>query len=283
MKRRLPFAAGVALVALAVGPASAASKGACRILITNDDGVGAPGIAALYRGLKSVCDVMVVAPADDRSGSSHAIPDARRGFKARPAVIDGQAAGYAVEGTPAEAVALGLIEFGRDRSFDLVVSGVDNGENTGLANLYSGTVNAGMEALVRGVPAIAISQSSDYGDDYRASSAVAVRIVKTALAHRLPKGVMLNVNVPKALSGRVRVLSSAGLTASLPGFSARPEPDGAILYQPRFAPAQRLEGGGDAAAFLKGDITVVPLALDRTAYGSLAVVKGWKLETGDPK
>ena len=136
---------------------------------------------------------------------------------------------------------------------------------------------------MRGVPAIAISQSSDYGDDYRASSAVAVRIVNATLAHRLPRGVMLNVNVPRTPSGKVRVLASAGLTAGLPGFSATPEPDGATLYQPRFAPAAHVEGGGDAAAFLKGDITVVPLALDRTAYGSLAVVKGWKLKAGGLK
>lgn len=262
------------VVALAAEPAAA--KGRCRILVTNDDGAGAPGVAALYRGLKPVCDVLMVAPAEDRSGWSHAIPDARRGFSARPATIDGEAAGYAVQGSPAEATALGLVQFGAQRPFDLVVSGIDDGENTGLANLYSGTVNAGMEALVRGVPAIAFSQAGGQGDDYRASTAVAVRVVKAALKHRLPAGVMLNVNVPKAPNGQVAVMASAGLTASLPGFSAEPSDAGEVRYRPRFGPPGRLPPG-DAAAFEQGVTTIVPLALDRTAYAAIPAVKAWGL------
>lgn len=271
---RARLAAALAVFVAVAGPAAARDR--CRILITNDDGAGAPGIAALYRGLKPVCDVLMVAPAEDRSGWSHAIPDARRGFKARPATIDGEAAGYAVDGSPAEAVALGLIQFGRERPFDLVVSGIDDGENTGLANLYSGTVNAGMEALVRGVPAIAVSQAGGQGGDYRASAVFAARIVRAALRHRLPRGVMLNVNVPAAPDGRVAVLASAGLTASLPGFSAQPLASGEVLYAPRFAPPARLPPG-DAAAFARGVITVAPLALDRTAHGSMAGLKTWGL------
>jgi 5'-nucleotidase len=281
MSRARRLAAALALcAALAAGPALAAGQDRCRILITNDDGAGAPGIAALYRALKPVCDVLVAAPATDQSGASHSIPDARRGFAARAATIDGEAAGYAVEGTPAEATALGLIQFGRERPFDLVVSGINRGENTGLANLYSGTVNAGMEALVRGVPAIAVSQSSDYGADYRASAEVAVRVVRQALNHGLPRGVMLNVNVPIHPNGRVAVLPAAGLSGDLPGFDARPQPDGAVLYAPRFAPAAGLDPAGDAAAYRKGDITIAPLALDRTAYRALAPLRAWTLGAG---
>ncbi len=272
----------VAFLAAGLVSASAQDTRPCRILVTNDDGIGAPGIAALYRSLKDICEVLVVAPAVDRSGTSHSIPDARQGFAARPVEVDGDKVGYSVDGTPAEAVALGLIQFGVDRPFDLVVSGIDNGENTGLANLYSGTVNAGMEGLVRGVPAIAISQSGAFGTDYTVAAAFARMLVRRVLKSGLPKGIMLNVNIPKPATGEVLILPSAGLSLALTGFTATPLAQGGLFYRPNFRPAAQTGAESDTAMFAGGRITIAPLALDRTAYGALAALRSWNLSGERP-
>lgn len=266
------------LGALAVSPATAAMP--CRILVTNDDGISSPGLAALRDSLSSLCDVEVVAPATDQSGASHSVINTRHGLVVREAQLANGMAAHAVVGTPAEATAIGLLVFGAARPFDLVVVGINRGENTGLAYLYSGTVNAGMEALARGTPAIAISQASECGDDFSVSAPFARRLAKLVLANGLPKGVMLNVNVPRASVGDVVISRAGGLTVKLDGFEVRPGAGGETLYVPKFQgadPSMRID---DVAAYMSGRIVIAPLRLDRTADGALIPLRRWPLDGG---
>ena len=258
----------------AASPASAA----CRLLIVNDDGIKAPGIAALHDALKADCEVVVAAPSSEQSGASHAIPNVRAGLRVRQVPVGEGGSGYAVDGTPAEAAGLALTALSGGKPFDLVVAGINRGENTGLANLYSGTINAAVEALLRGTPAVAFSQDSGYGDDYRASAEIARKLVRKLLARGLPKGVMLNVNIPMNPRGTV-VVPARGMTVRIAGFEAVDGGEGVTLYKPRIAPDTSPPAGGDVAAYLAGRITVTPLALDRTDKPALRTVR-WVAHAG---
>ncbi|WP_165793856.1 5'/3'-nucleotidase SurE [Hyphococcus luteus] len=180
--------------------------------------------------------------------------------------------GYSVEGTPAEAAGLGIMALSGGAPFDLVIAGINRGENTGLANLYSGTVNAAMEALVRGAPAIAVSQDAAYDDDFAFSAALTRKFADRVLKYGLPQGVMLNVNIPVDPRGVV-IVPSRGLSVAVAGFDASEQEDGAVLYAPRMAAVNDMPDG-DVRAYLERYVSVAPLALDRTsndAFGEL----GW--------
>lgn len=267
----------VIAVSFLFAAASPAAAVGCRLLIVNDDGVGAPGIAALADALRADCEVVVSAPAGEQSGASHAIPNVRDGLRVRSVAV-GSGTGYAVEGSPAEAAGLGLTALSDGRRFDLVVSGINRGENTGLANLYSGTVNAAVEALVRGVPAIAISQDMGYGRDYAASAEIARKLVRKTLAKRLPEGVMLNVNIPMNPKG-VTIAPASGMTVRIAGFDATDAGEGVTLYRARIAEETAPPAAGDVAAYRAGRITITPLALDRTDRAALRAVR-WAAHAG---
>ncbi|HEX8572396.1 MAG TPA: 5'/3'-nucleotidase SurE [Allosphingosinicella sp.] len=268
---RIAVAASLAAGGAASGPARAADSKPCRLLLVNDDGIDAPGIHALYQALKDDCELVVSAPAVNQSGMSHAIPNLSRGLKVRTVPFEG-GSGFAVEGSPAEAAGLGVMMLGGDRKFDLVVSGINAGENTGLSNLYSGTVNAGMEAMVRGTPAIAFSQGDELKGDFSTTKPLVRAIVRRALSHPLPRGVMLNVNIPKDFK-RIVVAPSRGMSVIL-SFTAVPG-DGVTTYVPKVVPNLSPPPGGDVAYYEAGDVTVTPLELDRTAKSDLAHFRRW--------
>jgi len=278
-KAKLWAAAGVLLLS---GCAGVAQSSSCRVLITNDDGVDSPGISALNAGLADLCDVVVAAPSEDRSGASHSIINTSQGTRVTETTLSDGTKAFAVHGSPAEAVAVGLKAFASDGAFDLVVSGINYGDNTGIANLYSGTVNAAMEAVVRGVPAIAISQSREYGDDFSASVALTRRIVTEVLQRGLPDGVMLNVNVPKPIAGVDIVKSSSETTVDLVGVEAEALEPGTVLYKPVLEPLDRPPAAGDARAYLAGSVVIAPLQLDRTAYDAIDELKRWNLDFEQP-
>lgn len=244
----------------------------CRLLLVNDDGIDAVGIHALYQALKDDCELVVAAPAVQQSGMSHATPNLARGLKVRSVPFEG-ASGFAVEGSPAEAAGLGIMALSGGRKFDLVVSGINAGENTGLANLYSGTVNAGMEAMVRDTPAIAFSQGDEFNGDFSTTKPLVRAIVRRALADRLPPGVMLNVNIPKDFK-RIVVAPSRGMSVIL-SFTAV-QGDGVTTYLPKVVPNMSPPPGGDVAYYKAGDVTITPLELNRTAKSDLARFRRWE-------
>ena len=267
----------IGLVALPLTTADSADHRTCRILITNDDGITSPGLLAAAQELAKQCEVVVSAPATNQSGMSHAVINLGRGTRVTETVLGENIRAYAVEGSPAEAAAIGIFIFGHDHPFDLVVSGINTGHNTGLKNLYSGTVNAAMEAAVRNIPAIAVSQAGSYGTDYSYSASFTKRVVALILTKGLPKGVILNINVPPPPVKGVAVLASAGDTTVLEGFDATPEKAGVTVYKPRLKSVNAVAEPGDAQSYQAGMITIAPLLLDRTAYGSIDMLRAWTI------
>lgn len=175
-----------------------------RILITNDDGFESPGIRALVRAFQKEAEVILVAPKDERSCASHSIT-ARHPLRVYEVTVEG-VRGYAVDGTPADTVILGLNLF---RDIDFVVSGINRGPNLGFDVFYSGTVAAGLEAAMSGIPSLAISLVLGEYENYELAASVAVEVWKRfGDILRGERNLVLNVNVPDvASSGDLRGMS----------------------------------------------------------------------------
>jgi 5'-nucleotidase len=168
------------------------------ILVTNDDGVDAHGLKELERALAPVGQVFTVAPATERSGASHSI-SVRRGLRCEPA---GDRR-WAVDGTPADCVIAAmshLLVFPPA----LVVSGINHGGNMGRNIHYSGTVGAASEAVLHGIPAMAVSLCAKPPADFTPTAQLAARIAQQILKAKFPEGCLLNINVPVCWQGQVR-------------------------------------------------------------------------------
>ncbi|WP_427366247.1 5'/3'-nucleotidase SurE [Candidatus Caldatribacterium saccharofermentans] len=163
-----------------------------RILITNDDGFESPGIRALVRAFRKEAEIILVAPREERSCSSHSIT-ARNPLRVREVEVEG-VRGYAVDGTPADTVILGLNLF---PDIDFVVSGINRGPNLGFDVFYSGTVAASLEAAMSGIPALAVSLVLNGYENYDLAAAIAVEVWRTFRdILRGERNLVLNVNVP---------------------------------------------------------------------------------------
>lgn len=160
------------------------------ILVTNDDGVHAPGIVALYRAMQDLGDAYIVAPDRERSAAGHSLT-LHRPLKAEE--IRKQV--FSVNGTPTDCVTLGINKLLPQKP-DLVVSGINRGANLGDDITYSGTVSAAIEGTIFGVPSVAFSVLSDKDDRYETASFFARKIVSYVLKHSLPYDTLLNVNFP---------------------------------------------------------------------------------------
>ena len=169
------------------------------ILVTNDDGITAPGIRTLIHAMNQLGDVVVVAPDSPQSGMGHAIT-LHESLRLKPMSIDaGPQTEYACSGTPVDCVKLAVHEVLKDRKPDLIVSGVNHGSNASVNVIYSGTMSAAVEGAMQGVPSIGFSLLDYRWDaDFRAVEPYLKQIAKDALDHGLPEGVCLNVNFPHA-------------------------------------------------------------------------------------
>ena len=166
-----------------------------KILVTNDDGIDSPGIYALVCMLKKIGDVIVVAPDRQQSAVGHAL-SVSNPLRVTPFHRDGKMFGYAINGTPSDCVKLAFSSLMDDLP-DLVVSGINHGRNTSINILYSGTVSAATEGMLLGIPSIAVSLDSwEWDIDFTTAAEFTLLIAKKLLKYDLPKGTLLNVNVP---------------------------------------------------------------------------------------
>ena len=240
------------------------------ILITNDDGIAAPGLRALADSLCGLGTVSVVAPSEERSASAQSLTMRQPIYCRQVAERE-----WAVEGTPADAMIIALHKLFPERP-DLVLSGINPGANLGENVFYSGTVGAAMEAAINHVPALAISVAHrGEGIVFGPAAEFARRLAEVVLAKGLPDGVALNVNVPNPWSGRVRFTRQSEKitrTALEEGRDAA----GRVYYWIR---EQRLAGeldpASDYAAVAEGVVSVTPLEIDRTHAGSLNHLSHW--------
>ncbi len=248
-------------------------EGAMRILVTNDDGVTAPGLLALAQAMEAIpgAEVLVVAPHRNWSVTGH-VKTLNRPLRVWETVLaDGRTA-LTTEGAPSDCVAMALL--GLVPRPDVVVSGINPNANVGHDVTYSGTVTAAMEAVIAGVPAVAVSlergETPMEALDYRSAARVARRIVAWVLSEGLPEEVLLNVNVPyrplETMQG-IRV-TRLGRRLYRDRLTRCDGPAGKTYYwiggEP---PAGVPEEGTDIGALAQGYVSVTPLQMDMTAYG----------------
>jgi 5'-nucleotidase len=239
------------------------------ILLTNDDGIQAPGLRALIPALQDIGTVTVVAPSTERSAAAQSLT------LRQPIYCDqiGERE-YAVEGTPADAVILAFHTLLPQKP-DLVVSGINRGGNMGENIYYSGTVGAAMEGAINRVPAIAVSLSCKKDCDFSAAAEFTRVLAPLVLQEGLPKGVMLNVNVPQQWKGGVRVTrQSSKITRNL--LTPGQDPRGRKYF---WLHEQQLVDGiepdTDMAAIRDGAISITPLQLDHTHAQSMKHLEQW--------
>lgn len=253
-----------------------------RILLTNDDGIHAPGIAALHAALQGLGEITTVAPLTVQSATGHGITF-HEPLMTEEVVVNDTMTGFAVDGRPADCVKLAMRslwerQHGEGTRPDLVVSGMNSGANVGINVIYSGTVAAAIEAAFLGVPAIAVSLH--IGDPartrYGRAAAIGREIIDRVLEHPIDPHSVINVNVPRTESDdrpmpavRVVDMNKAAGTSS---YERRESPDGRDYYWIRGSGLdfERTAGGSDVEALLGGDATVTPLDYDLTDHARTA-------------
>ena len=198
------------LAALCLVASSLTAQTPYRILLTNDDGVRAPGILALAKALQSVGEVTIVAPAENQSGKGHSISITDPVY-VDPVTLPGGIEALGATATPASCVKVAMLALLKQRP-DIVVSGINRGYNLGMTTYKSsGTVGAAREGATQGVPAVASSMDVRGGTDYEAAAKVTAEIVAMVKANGLPAGVFLNVNVPAGQPKGVRMATQSRL------------------------------------------------------------------------
>ncbi len=248
-----------------------------RILISNDDGVFAPGIKVLAEELKSIADINVVAPDRNRSGASNSLT------LTQPLRVSKLDNGYvSVEGTPTDCVHLAVTGYLQPEP-DIVVSGINDGANLGDDVLYSGTVAAAMEGRYLGLPAIAVSMvsSSHNISHYQTGAIIARTLVQKLSINPLPKQTILNVNVPDLPLNEIGGIEVTGLGTR---HAAEPimkeqDPRGRTIYwigPP--GPEEDCGPGTDFYAVRRGFASVSPLQLDMTHYDVFDRLSSWVQE-----
>ena len=236
----------------------------CSILLTNDDGYDAPGLHAMIEAMRPLGEIYVSAPAMEQSGKGHSIATSREPiFVNEKKQLDGKT-WYAVEAPPATCVRLAIMSL-LPRRPDLVISGINRGDNLGLySNPLSGTIGAARDAAMFGLPAIAVSMGGNKEEDYAATAAYIRELVKELRAKQMLKpGFFLNVNRPAGEVKGVRV-TRLSLKPSIEDYERRTSPRGRIYFWSRFRPPEDDVEGTDIWAFRRGYITLTPLALDAT-------------------
>lgn len=250
------------------------------ILVTNDDGVMAPGLLALAQALRPLGEVSLVAPDRNWSGGGH-VKTLDRPLRVRQVTLADGSLAYASDGAPSDCVALALLGFLGEK-IDLVVSGINPAANLGHDVTYSGTVTAAMEAVIWETPAIAISldvrSPAPLAVNYAPAAQIAQQITATLIQHRLPGGLLLNVNVPYLPFDEIRGLriTRQGMRVYRDRLDIRVDPRGQNYYwiggeSPTGVP----EEGTDIGALVAGFVSITPLHLDLTALLAQQVLNSW--------
>jgi len=250
------------------------------ILVTNDDGVFAPGLLALQAALRSIPEarVTIVAPDQNQSAVGHRKTLHNPLRISKVALSDGAPA-HACDGSPADAIALALMGYIK-QPVDIVVSGINQGANVGQDITYSGTVTAAMEAVLYHVPAIAVSLDSYTEPRFEAAAAFAARLAPIVVSKGLPELTLLNVNVPHSPVQGIRV-TRQGRRIYRDKLIERTDPMGRPYY---WIGGERPTGhteeeGTDLWAVAQGYISVTPIRLDMTSTRILPVLESWGLAT----
>ncbi|MBT8258916.1 MAG: 5'/3'-nucleotidase SurE [Bacteroidia bacterium] len=250
------------------------------ILVTNDDGITAPGIRTLIRLMNEIGDVVVVAPDSPQSGMGHAITVNTTLYVKPERIDDGPQKEYSTSGTPADCVKLAKHEV-LDRVPDLCVSGINHGSNSSINVIYSGTMSAAIEAGIEGIPAIGFSVCDyNWEADFKPSEPYITTIVKQVLENGLDPGIVLNVNVPRLPAEEIKGIKVCRQARAnwVEEFDKRRNPQGKEYYWLTGKFVTFDEGQDtDEWAITNGYVSVVPIKYDMTAHQYIDQLNSWNL------
>ncbi len=248
------------------------------ILVTNDDGITAPGIAALVEAVKPLGNVVVVAPDSPQSGMGHAITVAKP-LRLDPVKVFEGIPCYQSSGTPADCVKLAVSKVLHHKP-DLVVSGINHGSNSSINVIYSGTMSAAVEGAIEGIPSIGFSLGNfSHQADMKTAAKFAREITQKLMKNPLPKGVLLNVNIPDIAENKIRGIRVCRQANAKweEKFDERTDPHGRNYYWliGNFVNYDKGEDT-DEWALANGYVSIVPVQFDLTAYQAIATLKDWE-------
>lgn len=250
-----------------------------KILVTNDDGIDSAGIAALKKSMSEIAEVTVVAPRQEQSAVGHGIT-MQIPLRVQEYYVDGTFFGYAVDGTPADCIKMGMRNIMKEDP-DLVVSGINHGSNTAINIIYSGTVSGAREAAIMDVPSIAVSVTNHRVKDFSYAAGIAKMLALKIIEHGLALGTLLNVNVPDVPEDKI-----AGILVTKQGKSKWDD-----IYEKRVDPYGKdyywLTGSMmdvdkeleyDQVAIKNNFVAVTPIHFDLTDYETYDKLKTWNIE-----
>ena len=250
------------------------------ILVTNDDGITAPGIRALIDVMKDLGEVLVVAPDSPQSATGHAITINNTLYLNKVSKENAAVTEYSCSGTPVDSVKFAVVEILK-RKPDLLVSGINHGSNSSINVIYSGTMSAAVEAGIEGIPAIGFSLSDyQWNADFEPVKNAIRKIAKEVLANGLPAGVILNVNFPKLKEKDLKGIKICRQAKAIwaEKFDKRQTPFGRDYYW-LAGEFVNLDQGEDTDewALENGYVSVVPVQFDLTAHPAIQELNTWKL------
>jgi 5'-nucleotidase len=250
------------------------------ILVTNDDGVSAPGLLALAQEMRKIANVIVLAPDRNWSGSGH-VKTLERPLRVKEVTLADGTTALSSDGAPSDCVALALLGF-FDEKIDLVVSGINPQPNLGHDVTYSGTVTAAMEAIIWEIPGIAFSLGTTENNreplDYSVAACIARQIVEKTTQHCLQPGILLNVNIPYLPADQIKGtrITRQGLRVYRDRLDRRVDPRGrGYFWIGGDAPTGIPEEGTDVGALSTGYVSINPLQLDLTMYSAIPTIADW--------
>ncbi len=254
-------------------------KASKTILITNDDGIYAPGILHLYQAMNGLGDIVVVAPLVEKSAVGHAITmsDPLRVIEVER---EGRFFGYAVNGTPADCVKLG-VRCIMEKVPDIIVSGINLGPNTATNIIYSGTVSAAAEGTIMGIPSMAVSLTSWTQLEFGYAKKVAARLAAEILDKGLPEGTLINVNVPAMPEDQIKdvVVTRQGRGRFEEAFDKRIDPNNRTYY---WLTGKRMildkDDDVDDLVVMQNKVSITPIQYDLTNYAFLKELAQWRLK-----
>ena len=249
------------------------------ILVTNDDGVDAPGLLALSQALREVADITVFAPSHNWSASGH-VKTMHKPLRVSESLLADGTAALTTSGAPSDCVALAFLGI-VDRPIDMVVSGINQGPNLGHDVTYSSTVTAAMEGAIAGVPALAVSLDSYRETDFTAAAHVAAQLVEKMTDNGLRPQTLLNVNVPAVPAEEIAgvLVTRMGLRIYYDELIRRIDPRGRPYYWiGGDVPGGVLEEGTDLWAVANNYISITPLQLDLTHHELIDQLQNWDLD-----
>lgn len=251
-----------------------------RILVCNDDGIFSKGIIQLAQSMKRLGEVVVAAPNGERSAIGHAIT-LHKPLRIEQVELPGvDVEAYSINGTPADCVKIG-VDVIMQRKVDLVISGINRGPNLGTDVIYSGTVSAAIEGCILDIPSVAISLVSYKSNDFSYAGDVAFEVAKKLLEHGLPKGVLLNVNVPAVPKEDVKGIKVVplGIRRYAETYIKRLDPRGKPYYWLTGEAIETSQEEGqadtDITAVRQNYVAITPIHLDLTFYPFMDSVASW--------